>query len=122
MDTRLQHGYLTLADISGFTSYLAQVELDHANEVLAELLEKIVARFRPVLTISKLEGDAVFAYLTDAKFTRGETLLELFEATYVAFRDAVEAAARRTTCPCRACRAIPQLALKFIVHYGEFMT
>jgi class 3 adenylate cyclase len=115
------HGYLALADISGFTAYVAQVELDHAHEILAELLEKIVGRFKPVLTISKLEGDAVFAYVTDAQFTRGETLLELFEATYAAFRDAIEAAARRTTCPCRACQAIPMLDLKFIVHYGEFM-
>jgi hypothetical protein len=54
-------GYLVLADISGYTHYLAGVELDHAHEVLTELLETIVGSFRALLTISKLEGDAVFA-------------------------------------------------------------
>ena len=34
MDAKTQHGYLVLADISGFTSYLAKVELEHANKFL----------------------------------------------------------------------------------------
>jgi len=121
MDTQPQEGYLVLADISGFTSYLAQVELDHANAVLTELLDGIVARFKTLLAISKLEGDAVFAYLPAPRLARGETLLELIESTYAAFRDQVTAATRRTTCECRACLAIPGLDLKFFVHFGDYM-
>ena len=60
METKTQHGYLVLADISGFTWYVAGTELEHANEILTEVLELIVARFTPTLTLSKLEGDAVF--------------------------------------------------------------
>ena len=56
-----RHGYLVLADISGYTSYLAQVELEHAHEILTDLLETIVEKFKQILTVSKLEGDAVFA-------------------------------------------------------------
>src|SRR3989337_1174214 len=74
-----------------------------------------------MLTISKLEGDAVFGYVTDAKAPHGETLLELIEGTYVAFRDRVEAVRRRTTCTCNACRAIPTLDLKFMIHYGDYI-
>jgi class 3 adenylate cyclase len=121
MDTKTQHGYLVLADISGYTSYLAGVELEHADEVLTDLLETIVTSFESLLTIAKLEGDAVFAYVPEAMVPRGETLLELLEATYVAFCDRREAARRRTTCTCRACRSIPQLDLKFIVHTGEYI-
>jgi len=87
MDTLTQHGYLVLADISGYTSYLAGVELDHAHEILTDLLETIVGKFKTVLTISKLEGDAVFAYTPEDTLPRGETLLELIEATYMAFCD-----------------------------------
>lgn len=116
-----QHGYLVLADISGYTSYLAGVELDHAQGILTDLLEVIVTRLRALLTIGKLEGDAVFAYVPAAQVGRGETLLELVEATYGAFRDRVEAVRRRTTCTCKACRAIPSLDLKFITHYGSYM-
>ncbi|MGQ0600869.1 MAG: DUF2652 domain-containing protein [Anaerolineales bacterium] len=121
MPTQTQHGYLLLADISGYTSYLAGVELDHAHEILTELLEIIVTRFEAVLTIVKLEGDAVFAYAPEAKLPRGETLLELLEVTYAAFCDCREASHRRTTCECKACRAIPTLDLKFLAHHGDYM-
>ncbi len=56
-----QHGYLVIADISGYTSFIARTELEHSQEILSELLELLVSRFQPTMTISKLEGDAVFA-------------------------------------------------------------
>jgi uncharacterized protein YndB with AHSA1/START domain len=121
MSTLTQHGYLVLADISGYTSFVAATELEHAHEILTELLELILSRFTPTLTLSKLEGDAVFAYVPEAKLRRGETLLELIEATYVAFRDRREAVRRRTTCECNACRNIPSLDLKFIAHHGDYI-
>jgi len=113
-----QSGYLVLADISGYTAYLAGVELDHAHEILTDLLETIIARFKPLLTISKLEGDAVFAY---ASLTRGEMLLDLVETTYVAFCDRRDSSHRRTTCECRACQGMPSLDLKFFLHHGDFV-
>jgi len=120
METKTQHGYLVLADISGYTSYLAGTELAHSQEVLTELLELLLRRLTPTLTLSKLEGDAVFAYAPEARFSRGEVLLELVEATYVAFRDRLEGIRRRTTCACNACREIPKLDLKFLTHHGEY--
>jgi hypothetical protein len=121
MDSKIQHGYLVLADISGFTSYLATTELDHAHEILSELLELIVNRFSPVLTLSKLEGDAVFAYAPESKLSRGETFFELLETTYVAFKDRATSMQRRTTCECKACRAISTLDLKFFAHHGDYI-
>lgn len=121
MADNVQTGYFILADISGYTSYLAGVELDHAHEILSDLLEIIVDRFKPFLTISKLEGDAVFAYVPTEQMPRGDTLFELIESTYLAFRDRQLAIQRRTTCTCNACRNIPALDLKFIIHHGEFM-
>ena len=122
MEQKTQHGYLVLADISGYTSYLAGVELDHAQGVLTDLLETLVASFKSLLTISKLEGDAVFGYVPEAQVIRGETLIEFVEAAYVAFRDRVDGIKRGTTCTCNACRALPTLDLKFIVHHGDYMT
>jgi len=116
-----QHGYLVLADISGYTAYLAGVELDHAHDILSDLLEHIVNKLRITLTIGKLEGDAVFAYVPESKMERGETLLELVESTYVTFRDRREAVRRQTSCECQACRAIPTLDLKFFVHHGDYI-
>jgi uncharacterized protein YndB with AHSA1/START domain len=115
-----QHGHLLLADISGYTSYVASTELSHSQEILSELLECIIERFKPLMTISKIEGDAIFAYTPETKIPRGEAILELIESTYVAFRSRRDAAHRRTTCTCNACRNIPNLDLKFIAHHGDY--
>lgn len=121
MSTVTQHGYLVLADISGYTSFVAKTELEHSHEILTELLELLVENIKPVMTISKLEGDAVFAYASEEVFSRGETMLEFIETIYVAFRDRQLSMRRKTTCTCNACRNIPSLDLKFIIHCGEFI-
>ncbi|MBC7876797.1 MAG: DUF2652 domain-containing protein [Anaerolineales bacterium] len=116
-----RHGYLVLADISGYTGYLAHVELEHAHEILTDLLETIVGQFKQALTISKLEGDAVFANVDEEKLPRPESLLELIENTYVAFRRRRDGSQRSTTCTCRACQSMNLLELKFFVHYGDYI-
>src|SRR5678815_1553787 len=121
MSTVTQHGYLVIADISGYTSFVAKTELEHSHEILAELLELLVNRFQPLMTISKLEGDAVFAYAADGVFARGATLVDFVESMYVAFRDKQLSMKRATTCTCNACRNIPSLDLKFFVHCGDFI-
>jgi len=121
MELKAQYGYMLIADISGYTSFLARTELEHAQDILTALLETIVSNFQSRLTISKIEGDAVFAYVLDSDLPRGETLLELIECTYLAFRDHVDVAFRNTTCRCKACSAIPTLDLKFVAHFGDFM-
>jgi hypothetical protein len=117
MNAIFQRGYLILADISGYTSYVARSEIENAQALLAELLSRIVDQFKPVLNLSRLEGDAVFAYTSQP--ISGETLLELIDATYIAFREGQDIY-RSNLCDCEACQSLPSLDLKFIVHYGEF--
>jgi hypothetical protein len=121
MGTVTQHGYLVIADISGYTSFVAKTELEHSHEILSELLGLLVQKFKPLMTISKLEGDAVFAYAGEETITRGETLLEFLENMYVAFRDRQNSMKRATTCTCLACQTIPSLDLKFIAHHGDYI-
>ena len=121
MSATTQHGYLLLADISGYTSFVAGTELDHSHEILSDLLETICVQIEKLLTIHKLEGDAVFAYAPESLISRGETMLELVEATYLAFRDRQTDIRRSTTCTCKACQNIPSLDLKFIIHHGDYI-
>lgn len=121
MSTSTQRGYLIIADISGYTSFVAKTELEHSHEILSELLGLLVGRFQPTMTISKLEGDAVFAYAPTEVFERGETLVDFIESMYVAFRDKQFSMKRATTCTCNACREIPSLDLKFFLHSGDFI-
>ena len=76
-------GFLCLADISGYTSYLAGSKLDHAQSILAELLELLIDELTPTMTLCEVEGDAIYTYAWEERFARGETLLELIESTYV---------------------------------------
>lgn len=121
MESKTKKGYLVLADISGYTFFLAKTELEHADIALSYLLEAIVEKMGSALTISKLEGDAVFAYVEESKLPNGESLLELIDQTYLAFRDQAETLHKESTCPCKACQAIPTLDLKFMVHHGDFI-
>jgi len=104
MERKTQTGYLVLADISGYTSFVAQTEIEHAHIALSILLEVLVEKLSDLLTISKLEGDAVFAYVEENKLPEDRSLLELIDNTYLAFRDRALALYEQATCPCRACR------------------
>lgn len=121
MERKTQTGYLVLADISGYTSFVAQTEIEHADMALAFLLEVMAEKLSRLLTISQLESDAVFAHIEESKIQEGKSLLELIDQTYLAFRDKALALYSQATCPCWACRALPTLDLKFMVHHGEFV-
>ena len=121
MERKTQTGYLVLADISGYTSFVAQTEIDHAHLALSLLLETIVEKLSSLLTIFQLEGDAVFAYVEAGRLPEGKSLLGLIDQTYLAFRENALALYAGATCPCRACKALPTLDLKFMVHHGDFI-
>lgn len=113
-------GYLLIADITGYTQYLSESELEHAQETLTALLELLVEKTRPPLVISRLAGDAVVSYAFREGFYQGQTLVEKIEDTYVAFRKAIERLVLNNSCRCNACANIANLDLKFFVHYGTF--
>lgn len=121
MERKTQNGYLILADISGYTSFVAQTEIEHADLALSYLLEAIIDKMNGMFTIAKLEGDAVFAYVEESRLPEGNALLELIDQSYGAFRDKAASLFAQATCPCKACRAIPTLDLKFILHHGEYV-
>ena len=118
---RSQQGYLVVADISGYTTFLTGTELEHAQAIVHELTTLIRTRLVPPLHFVKREGDAVFCYADDAALPDGERLVELLEVCYFDFSNRLLDMARATTCRCNACAAIDGLDLKFVAHYGAFV-
>lgn len=116
-----EEGYLVLADVSGYTGFVAGTELEHATAVLSELIQTMLDGLSPPLELAAVEGDAVFVHGPANVVARGETLLELIDATYSAFRARRGIMAARTTCPCAACRGVDSLDVKFITHFGGFV-
>ena len=113
-------GYIFIADITGYTVFLNESELDHARGTLSSLLELLIEHTKPPLVISGLEGDAVFSYGLEDRFVDPQTLLETIEETYVSFRRAIELMVLNNTCQCSACANVSSLDLKFFLHYGTF--
>jgi len=116
-----ERGYLVIADITGYTAFLSDSELEHAEDSLKDLLDLLIDQTKPPLVISRLEGDAVISYSPEASFLQGQTMVEIIENTYVRFREARQRMRLNTACPCNACQNIPNLDLKFFVHYGTYV-
>ena len=127
-------GPLLLADISGYTSFLRSVAEAHREDafsdgaipdayaMMSDLLDGIVGRVVPPFTLSKLEGDAVFAYAVDTDdVPRGTAMLGCLTECYADFRRRLDGAHDVWTCRCMACARIDDLDLKFVLHAGPFV-
>jgi len=112
----LQEGALVLADISGYSSFVAQTEVDHSWSILHELLDTMVRSVEGRMDVSQVEGDAIL-------FISGMSTLDVvtaLEGTFVVFHRRLRDMQAVTTCPCSACANIGILKLKFVVHHGRF--
>lgn len=109
---------LLIADISGYTAFMAGVELDHAHDIIADLMENLVKAFRPGFRVAKFEGDAVFLAAPGGKLD-GSKLQDAIEAAYFSFRRRLRTIRQATTCTCEACRQMQSLDVKFVCHHGS---
>lgn len=107
-------GYIAMADISGYTAFVAATELEHSREILSELLEVTSRELEKHLTPVRLQGDAIICVSKD------DEVVPCLESAFVAFHRRVRAMVAATTCPCQACQTVPQLTLKFIASYGTY--
>jgi len=114
--TGLQEGALVLADISGYSAFIAKTEVDHSWSILHELLDTMVRSLQGRMDVSQVEGDAIL-------FISGLSMEEVIasvEQTFIAFHRRRRDMQAVTTCPCGACANIGILKLKFVVHHGTF--
>jgi hypothetical protein len=117
MLARTEPACLVIADIAGYSGYLAGVELDHAQDILADLVDVIVRSLRPAFKLAKLEGDAAFVYVP-ATTVDGPGLRDVIEHCYFAFQRRIRDIRQASTCACNACVRMPGLDLKFVAHHG----
>ena len=112
----LQEGALVLADISGYSAFVAKTEVDHSWSILHELLDTVVRSVEGRMDVSQVEGDAIL-FITGMSTAEVVTALE---GTFVAFHRRLRDMQAVSTCPCQACANIGILKLKFVVHHGRF--
>jgi hypothetical protein len=109
-----------IADISGYTSFLAAVELEHAQDIIADFMDTVVRALRPPFRLAKFEGDAAFCYAVTEKVD-GSLLQDTIEAAYFAFRRRMRSISQASICTCDACKTLQNLDFKFVVHHGEMV-
>src|SRR6266498_820726 len=112
-------GLLFIPDISGFTRFVTEMEIDHSRHIIEELLELLINANSIGLEISEIEGDAILFY----KYGEAPDLKTLYsqvEKMFCEFHRHIASYEYRRLCLCKACRSAIDLSLKVITHYGEF--
>ena len=112
-------GLLFIPDISGFTRFVNETEIDHSRLIIQELLEILINSNQIGLEISEIEGDAILFY----KFGESPELEKLYkqvEKMFCEFHRSLIAYDVRRFCQCKACTTCIDLTLKIVTHYGEF--
>ena len=93
MASKPETGFLVIADLTGYTAYLAGSEIEHAPTIAGDLLETIVGRLEPPFRLMKFEGDAAFLFVEDGR-ADGSLLLDAIEAATSPSADACAASTR----------------------------
>lgn len=112
-------GLLFIPDISGFTRFINELEIEHSSLIIQELLEVLINSNNTGLEISEIEGDAILFY----KFGESPALSAIYPQVEKMFRDfhrQIIMYDNRRYCQCAACSSAINLTLKIITHYGEF--
>jgi hypothetical protein len=121
--------YLLLVDISGYTTFLADVERAHGEDfsgglpagyrVLGELLDGVVRGIAPAFDLVKLEGDAVFGAAPAARLEgQADTVVDRLATMYAAFATQRASMKDVQDDKCVACNSVQHLDLKAILHRG----
>lgn len=109
-------GYIAIADVSGYTTFVADTEIEHSREILTELLEVTSRELERHLRLARIQGDALICVGEE------DEIIPCLEAAFLSFHRRARAMVAATTCPCNACRSVPSLTLKFVAQYGTYST
>lgn len=112
-------GLLFIPDISGFTRFVSEMEIEHSRQIIQDLLETLMDANELGLNVSEVEGDAILFY----KFGVSPDLDAIYKQVkkmFCAFHRNLQNYEHRRFCQCKACISAIDLSLKVITHYGEF--
>ena len=117
----IEKGYFIITDITGYTSFLTQSELDHAQHILNALFDSQLKSIKPPLVISGFRGDAILCYVPESSANDGKIIYNQINRIYDAFIAKINEMQVDPPCSCRVCSTISLLDLKIFVHFGEYL-
>jgi hypothetical protein len=108
---------LFLPDISGFTQFVQNTEVEHSQHVISELLDILAEANMLDLKLAEVEGDALFFYREE--IPSQEKILAQVEHMFSVFYSHLRLLEKNRICPCNACSTAPNLELKVVAHAGD---
>ena len=117
---QMTNGTFVLADIGGYTHFLSDVGIEHAKEITSHLFNRMVEVDPERWKVGNVVGDCLFMYSDSGESP--DAIFTYVRRVYESFRESIEEVAAGSTCRCGACNRSGDLALKFVVHGGEFDT
>jgi hypothetical protein len=114
----IHNALLFIPDISGFTQFINDTQVQHNHRIVAELLEVLIESNRLNLTVNEIEGDAILFYRLGNPPTPGE-IIEQSKNMYIAFHRHLKKYGVSRVCNCAACNSAGRLTLKTVAHYGS---
>ena len=114
----MSRSLLFIPDITGFTEFVNNTEIEHSQHIISELLEKIIDSDQLGLEVSEVEGDAVLFYKSD-RIPSLEEIYAQARKMFLDFHSHLKLYDSHRICQCGACSSASRLSLKFVVHSAE---
>jgi hypothetical protein len=114
----VQPALLFMPDITGFTEFVSNTEITHAQSIIQEVLEIIINSNQLNFKVGEIEGDAIFFYRL-GNLPQLDQLLSQVQTMFTRFHQHLKLYSYQRICPCAACTSASELKLKFIAHFGE---
>jgi hypothetical protein len=114
-----------IIDLTGYTEFVKFHEetIEHAHEVVSDLLDHLARRAEVPLTLSKFEGDAILLHAevpNRDQVAVGRSVVGQLLNIFPAFDARIATVrGRRHRCPCLACQSVGSLAVKIVAHRGR---
>jgi hypothetical protein len=115
-----QQGLIFIPDISGFTKFVNETEIEHSQHIIRELIEIIINTNTLRLQLSEIEGDAVLFFRKGSAPSLSE-ISDQVRQMFIKFHEYLQITERDRVCHCGACSTTGSLTLKFLVHFGEMV-
>lgn len=113
----MSSSFLFLPDISGYTAFVQNTEIEHSQHVISELLDLLAEANTLEMNLAEIEGDALFFYKEE--LPSQEKILAQVEHMFTAFYSHLRLLEKNRICPCNACLTAPKLQLKIVAHAGD---
>ncbi|MGA0557650.1 DUF2652 domain-containing protein [Larkinella sp. VNQ87] len=111
MDSTNTKGTVLIVDISGYTKFINNIDIQNGVQIVRTLLNTIIKQDRLSLSIAEIEGDAVLFYKLGKPFPI-QLLMAEFYSMFNAFKTEIDLLEKQFP-------ALKDLSLKAVTHYGS---